>query len=800
MTEVRQVRVQIRGMMCSFCTQTIEKGLRRTAGVESCRVNLAHEEALIRYDPARTGPPDLLRLLERLGYEVWEAGTTPAVRRRIEVRYGELPRLLVTGYVALVVAASMVLMTALGLRSRAMELMLLAVDAAMVFGAGWPILRMSYYALRNRILNQHVLLSYGALGGFAAGILALFRPVESFAGLGALLVFAHVLGGFASSKVKERASASVQRILGLQPRRARVLRDGAEQEVPVETVRPGDRVRVREGEKVPVDGRVVAGTSSVDEALVTGESLPVPKGVGDAVIGGSVNQEGVLTVAAERVGDASFLARVAAYVEEAKVLRPPIVLLADAVLRFYVPAVLLVSLGAGAAWLALGQPLGALFAALSVAVIGYPCALGLATPLALIRGTGLGAERGVLFRRGVAFQRLPQVTAVAFDKTGTLTEGRLTVSAVAPAPGGSAAEVVACAAAAEHGSRHPLARAVLEHAAEMGLAVPEPAAFEALPGLGVRAEIAGATLLVGNRRLLEREDVAIDGAAGPAAGEDGTGTLVYVARDGRYLGALTLRDRLRPEAADVVRRLRRRGLRPVLLTGDAEPVARAVAEQVGIAEVHAGVLPQEKTEVLRRMQERGEVVLMAGDGVNDAPALAQADVSLAMGSGTDIAMDSADVIAFRSDLHLLEAALLLGRSTFAKVRQNLAWALAFNGVGIPVAAAGLLHPLLAMGAMAGSTLGILLNSFGVRVHRLARPAAAGRQRLAWRVTGMHCTGCQMTIEGRLRAMEGVLYAQADYETGEVAVWLRDDAPAPALPGRIAEALRELGFSPADRAA
>jgi Cu+-exporting ATPase len=389
---------------------------------------------------------------------------------------------------------------------------------------------------------------------------------------------------------------------------------------------------------------------------------------------------------------------------------------------------------------------------------------------------------------------------VAFDKTGTLTEGRLSVSDVVHAPDSSEADVLRCAAAAEHGSRHPLARAVQEHAAGQGIAVQEPAGFEALPGFGVRAELDGARLLVGNRRLLEREGVMIERGDRLAALEGEARTLIYVARDGEFLGVLALRDRPRAEAADVVRRMRRRRLRMVLLTGDTPRTAQAVAGQVGIEEVHAGVLPQEKTEVLRRMQERGEVVLMAGDGVNDAPALAQADVSIAMGSGTDIAMDSADVIVFRNDLRLLETALLLGRSTFTRIKQNLAWALAFNGVGIPVAAGGLLHPLLAMGAMAGSTLGILFNSFGVRVDRLARPVAAGRQHLAYQVTGMHCTGCQMTIEGRLRGMDGVTYAQADYETGEVLVWLHDEAPDPALDERVCEALRALGFPPAGRAA
>ena len=793
-----RVQVKIRGMMCSFCTQTIEKAMRRKEGVDGCVVNLAHEEALITFDAERADKAGIIRTLEDLGYEAWESGTVRSGHRRVEVRYGELPRLLVTGYVALIVMISMITMFALGVRSLSMELMLLVVDAVMIFGAGRPILRMAWFAARQRILNQHVLLSYGALGGFAASILSLFYPLHSFAGLGAMLIFAHVLGGYASSKVKQRAGASVEKILALQPRNARLVVGGRETLVPVSQVRPGDLVRVRPGEKIPVDGRVTAGASTVDEALVTGESLPVSKDAGDRVIGATINQDGVLTIAAEQVGEEMFLARVAAFVEEAKVMRPPIVLLADRVLKYYVPGVTLISLAAGLGWLIVGGPVQAVFAALSVAVIGYPCALGLATPLALIRGTGLGAEQGVLFRRGTAFQCLPAVTAIALDKTGTLTRGRLAVSD-AYAYHVEREVMMRNAATAELSSQHPLARAVVDYAAAQGITAPEPESFSADPGKGVRAEARGSTILVGNRRFMEENRIAIPETVrlGQLQGE--AKTLLYVAADGAFQGVLALQDQLRPEAAEVVRRLRRQGRRLLLVTGDNRQTAQAVAAAVGIEDVRAEALPLEKTALVGELQGEGEIVLMVGDGVNDAPALAQADVGVAMGSGTDIAMESADVVIFRNDVRLVDTAISLARQTYGKIRQNLAWALFFNGVGIPIAASGFLHPLIAIGAMSLSTVGILLNSFGIRVHRIALPLDTSRFRRLYDVTGMHCTGCTVAVESALQRMPEINFVQADYESGEVAVWFDEAASLPQLDGRVAHTLDGLGFALGDGA-
>lgn len=719
---MQQVQIKVRGMMCSFCVQTIDKALRRLNGVERINVSLAHEEALVGYDPERVSAGQIVTTLTRLGYEAWRPGIDePSTHRSAEVRYGETPRLLLCAYVAGVVMLSMLLMFTLGIRSTSMDLILLVVDSAMIFGAGWPILTMSWYALRQGILNQHVLLTYGALGGYVASILALFFPITSFAGLGAMLIFAHVLSGYASSTVKQKASRAVERLLQLQPPVARVLRGETTVMVPVDQVEVGDLMLVKPGEKIPTDGVVRQGHSAIDEALVTGESMPVEKGVDDTVLGATLNTAGVLYVEATRVGSDTVLARIARFVEESKAMKPPIVLLADQVLKYYVPGVMLISGLSFVGWMLLSTPLNALFAALSVAVIGYPCALGLSTPLALMRGTGLGAERGVLIRSGVAFQRLKDVDTVLFDKTGTLTPGRPVVTDVV-AWEAEQSDFLHLAASVEALSEHPLAAAIVHYARSHDLKETLPVEdFIALPGRGVRARLHGDLVLVGTPQLLAAHAITLTLALQTqldqltAAGK----TVVLVARAGRPLGLLALQDTPKPDAGALVDILHRQHLRVALMTGDNVATARAIGQQVGIDDVIAEILPEDKARIVRQRQEQGQVIAMVGDGINDAPALAQADVGMAMGAGTDIAIESADVVLLSEHLSALPAAIEVGTQTYAKIRQNLLWAFCFNAVGIPIAASGWLHPTIAIAAMASSTLGILLNSFGIRLSRLA---------------------------------------------------------------------------------
>jgi heavy metal translocating P-type ATPase len=708
-------------MMCSFCVQTIEKALHRRVGVESVRVSLAHEEALIQYREEVLSKEDVIATLENLGYEAWEPGGEVKTHRASEVRYGEKPRLLLAAYVAAVVMVTMILMFGLGIRSPSMEIMLLVVDTLMIFGVGWPILRMSYFALRQGILNQHVLLTYGALGGYGASLLAFFFPITSFAGLGSMLIFAHVLSGFASSTVKQKASRAVERLLRLQPPVGRVLRNGEAVFVPVEEIRVGDVLWVKPGEKIPTDGIVIEGSSAVDESLVTGESMPVGKREGDEVIGATLNREGALRIRATKVGEETVLAQIARFVEESKVMRPPIVFLADRVLQYYVPAVIFISLLSFAGWMLFSVPVKALFAALSVAVIGYPCALGLSTPLALMRGTGMGAERGILIRSGVAFERLKDVDTLVFDKTGTLTRGEPRVTDVY-GEGLREEEVLQIAASAEAPSEHPLGEAIVARARERGLGLSETADFTAIPGRGVKTSVGGRTIAVGKLSFLADEGVLIPEAleARAAAWEKEGKTVVRVSRDGAIIGLIALQDTSKRNAPEVLRALVQEGFRVLMLTGDNEETARAISRQLGVGEFWAEVPPERKAESLRELQEAGRVVLMVGDGINDAPALAQADVGIAMGTGADIAVESADVVVLGGNLESIPVAIRIGTETYRKIQQNLTWAFFFNAVGIPIAASGYLHPTIAIGAMASSTLGILLNSFGIRPARVLR--------------------------------------------------------------------------------
>ncbi|MDA8283715.1 MAG: heavy metal translocating P-type ATPase, partial [Actinomycetota bacterium] len=527
--------------------------------------------------------------------------------------------------------------------------------------------------------------------------------------------------------VKTRSSQAVKRLLDLQPDTARVVRGGSEIEVPVADVGVGEVVRVRPGERVPVDGVVADGRSAIDQSLVTGEPVPIEVELGAKVIGGSVNTTGSLLVEATVVGEATFLSQVVRSVEDARALKPGILHLVDRILRVYTPSVLSVSALALAGWI-LGSWAAtgsvdverAVFAALSVLVMGYPCAVGIAAPLSIVRGAGEAADQGILMRTGEAFQAFRQVTTVVFDKTGTLTEGRPALRAVFAAPGASEDEVLALAAAAEAPAEHPLARAIVEAAVERELPFASAADFASVTGRGVTATVGDRQVVVGRTALLVEHGIDTGPLAERIEALEETGrTVVAVGADGVLLGALALGDELRPDAAETVAALRAAGVTPVLLSGDNPRAAAQMAARAGIEAVHAGVLPGEKADVVRQLQRSGRVA-MVGDGINDAPALMQADVGVAMGGGTDIAMESADVIILNSRLISVLAAREISRRSYRKTRQNVALAFTFNGIGIPIAATGLLYPVWAMAAMAVSVTSIFANSLWGRPQLLTQ--------------------------------------------------------------------------------
>jgi P-type Cu+ transporter len=580
---------------------------------------------------------------------------------------------------------------------------------------------MALQSLLRGILNQHVLLEAAALAGLAGGVLGLVfgregYPTAPFFAVAVLVSTYHLFSEWLSLIVKTRSSQAVKRLLDLRPDVARVVRDRHEAEVPVAAVEVGDLVRVRPGERIPVDGTVVEGRSSVDISLVTGEPIPVERGAGDAVIGGSINGTGTLLVRVTAVGEESFLQRIAREVEDARALKPGILHLVDRVLRVYAPLVLSVALLAVLGW-TLGAYLisgtldleRAIFAGLSVLVMGYPCAVGISAPLSIVRGAGEAAERGILMRTGEAFQGYRLVTKIVLDKTGTLTEGRPSLREIVTA-GAEESELLAVAAAAESASEHPLARAIVETAFARGITPPEVDGFEAVPGRGVLARIGGMETLAGSPRFLVERGVVLDALhARIAVLEKDAHTVIAVARGGHCLGLLSFGDRLRADAPQAVAALRGAGLEMILVTGDNERAARAIAAQLGIEAVHAGVLPGEKAEIVRQLQTHGRVA-MVGDGINDAPALMQADVGIAMGSGTDIAIDSADIVMLTSRLTALADAREISSRSYRKMLQNVMLAFLFNGVGVPLAATGLIYPVWAMAAMAASVTTIFFNS------------------------------------------------------------------------------------------
>src|SRR6266540_1436282 len=768
-----RLRAKVGGLHCSLCTGTLEKALGRREGVEKVAVSLTHEQALVDYDPKRVRPEQLLQVLRDIGYTIWD----PRKVRPYEEEEAELVRegnrlvaaigfsLVAIGLIAqlanlwslaipIVVGATLIavaflllkgqgtalaavgalvlggltvaalLVNAEGLLQEALAWVLGAFAFLVVFGLARHILVMAVQSLRRGILNQHVMLEIGAFAGIAGGLIGLILrppgfPTAPFFAVEVLVVNYHVFSEFLSLLVKTRSSQSVKRLLDLQPETARIVRDGYERDLPITEVLVGDLVRIRPGERIPVDGEVVGGHSAVDESFVTGEPIPVEKTDGDMVIGASINGTGTLLVKVSVVGEGTFLQQVIRHIEDARALKPGLLHLVDRILVVYTPTVLTVavlsllgwSLGT---WLLTGQAdtQRGVFAALSVLVMGYPCAVGIAAPLAIVRGAGAAADQGIIMRTGEAFQAFGSVRSIVLDKTGTLTEGKPTVQEIEAL--GDPEQLLATAAAAEASSEHPLGQAVLSAALERNLDLPKVADFQSFTGRGVAALIEGDRVLVGRPQFLEAEGVDLATLAARIQELETAGrTVIAVSRDGTLLGAIALGDRLRADASAAMAAMRQAGLTPILVTGDNRRAAKLVASQLGIEDVRAGVLPGQKAEIVRELQLKGRVA-MVGDGINDAPALMQADVGVAMGRGTDIAIESSDIIIVRERLELVLTARDLSIRSYRKTKQNVALAFLFNGIGVPAAATGLVYPFWAMAAMALSVTSIFLNSIGDR--------------------------------------------------------------------------------------
>lgn len=606
---------------------------------------------------------------------------------------------------------------------------LLALATPVQFWAGWRFYKGTWDAIRARASNMDTLIAVGTTAAFVYSavvtIVPTFFPFEEvYFETAAIIITLILLGRLLEQRTKEKASSAVRKLLDLQPRMARVVRDGSEVEVPVEEVAEGDLVVIRPGERVPTDGDVVEGSSSVDESAITGESIPVDKAVGSEVIGATINKSGLLKVRATKVGQDSVLSQIIALVQEARTGKAPMQRMADQVAKYFVPAVVIIAVAAGLAWYFAGG-IGLTFSLLafvSVIIIACPCALGIATPAALMMGTGKAAENGVLFKGGEYLEIAKKVRTVVFDKTGTLTKGQPEVTDVVALSDIGGQELLRLAAIAESGSEHPLGQAVVRKAKEQGIMVAGPESFEAVAGHGLVATYSAHRILIGNRKMMADSGIPVgeEVNAQMSALEANGKTATLVGIDGRLAGIVALADTLKEDARQAVDSLRQMGMEVIMLTGDNEKTAKAIASKLGIDRVIAQVLPQQKEEVIAKLKSEGKAVAMVGDGINDAPALARADLGIAIGSGTDVAKETGGIILIKNDLRDVVTALELGRKTVAKIKQNLFWAFAYNTGLIPVAAGALVPvfgaemyswlPFLAAGAMALSSVSVVSNS------------------------------------------------------------------------------------------
>ena len=709
------------GMHCASCVARIERSLKKVRGVAEANVNLATNRASVVYDPAQASPEAMVAAVEKAGYGAAEV--LPETPRTVDATGRDTSLISLIGAAVLTLPVLALSMFPMVGHSKGLEWAFAALTAAVVFGFGKSFFAGAWSALRHGgTATMDTLVALGASASYFYSLAELIwaaRPQVYFE-TSATIVTLILLGRWLEARAKRRATDTLQSLIALAPKTARRVTAGGEEDVPLGSIRVGDTLRVRPGEKLAVDGVVLEGASAVDESLLTGESLPVEKASGDNVIGGTVNASGSLLYRATATGEQTTLAQMVRLVEEAQGSKAPVQKLADRVSAVFVPAVLGVALVTFLVWffgLHAGIA-GALTPAVAVLVIACPCALGLATPTAIMVGTGRGAALGVLIKNGEALERAYQIRRVVFDKTGTLTEGRPALTDVAAYTGLDRDALLKLAAAAERGSEHPLAAAIVAGAEGLpGRAE----TFTSIAGGGVRARVDGREVLVGTAALLGEAGITVPGTACAdlARLEEGGKTAVLVAVDGEAAGLLAVADTVRPGAKEAVARLQRMGIRVALLSGDSERVAQAVAGQVGIDEVAAGVKPAGKADAVKRWQDGGrQTVAMVGDGVNDAPALAQADLGIAMGRATDVAMEAADITLLRADLDGVADALLLSRRTMKIIRQNLFWAFLFNVIGIPLAAFGALNPMLAALAMAFSSVTVVTNSLRLKTVRL----------------------------------------------------------------------------------
>jgi len=735
----------VSGMTCASCVARVEEALSSVPGVISASVNLASEKATVEYLEG-TGLADMRRAVKDAGYEL---GPEVQALEDVATTAQREIRVLRNRFIIAAILTASIMALGWGPSFVGKSYLLWALATPVQFWAGLRFYRGAWGALKHRTSDMNTLIAVGTSVAYFYSMIAVIFPGLFATGVlephlyfhtSAAIITLILLGRFLEARARGRTSEAIKKLIGMQPKTALVIHEGEQREIPVEEVQVGDLILVRPGERVTVDGIVHQGYSSVDESMITGESIPVEKKVGDEVIGATINKTGSLEIEATKVGKDTTLAHIVRMVEEAQGSKAPIQRLADVIASYFVPAVIGIAIVTFVVWYFVGPAPALTFAFLNfvaVLVIACPCALGLATPTAIMVGTGKGAEHGILIRNGEALERAHQINTVLLDKTGTLTRGEPVVTDVVAAPFSSPEEVLRLAASAEHSSEHPLGEAVVKAALEKKLELSPSSDFNAIPGQGVEASVEGKKLFLGNLKLMEEQGLSLNGLETKAAELlEGGKTVMFLGRDSQVAGIIALADTLKPGAREALQALRKMGIETAMLTGDNRRTAEAIAREAGIDRVLAEVLPEHKAGEVKKLQEEGKVVAMVGDGINDAPALAQANIGIAIGTGTDVAIETGDITLISGDLMGVVTAISLSKRTMRTIKQNLFWAFAYNTALIPIAAGvlylafgnigvpsglrfvlgeyGFLNPILAAAAMAASSITVVSNSLRLR--------------------------------------------------------------------------------------
>ena len=744
----KKVVVSVSGMHCASCAINVEKAIKKLNGVTSAVVNIATEKAYLDLNPNLVTEQDIISAIEDAGYGVSDinyadhetSGAEDIDKEEQKIKKAKRRAILAWVFTVPIMLWMILMMIISGVVHNMMliyDIGMIALASPVLFWLGLPTIRSAIKSVWHRSANMDVLITLGTTSSFATGLaMVLGAPIANYAGISAMIMAFHLTGRYVETKAKGRASQAIKRLLELGAKTAHILIDGEEKEIPIEKVNVGDIMIVRPGEKIPTDGEVIDGESSVDESMATGESMPVQKNIGDKVIGATLNQSGLLKVRALKIGKDTFLSQVIKMVEESQGSKVPIQEFADKVTAYFVPSVLIIAvltfiiwiifpdqMKAITAWASefipwvnpnLGILTSAIFATVAVLVIACPCALGLATPTALMVGSGMGAERGILIRDGSAIQTLKDVRTIVFDKTGTITKGKPEVTDIIPSEGLDSDYILRLCASVESGSEHPLGQAIVRKALEKGLSLFPLKDFQAIPGKGVMGLLEGKIITVGSPKLLEeiynktslpqwaeKEFFRLESEAK---------TVMIVAKNGNIEGIVAVADSLKEDSIQAIRELENMGIRTIMLTGDNRRTADAIAKKVGISDVMAEVLPDGKVNAIKEIQAKFGLVAMVGDGINDAPALTQADVGIAIGTGTDIAIEASDITIVNGNLSVVVKAIRLSKATFRKIKQNLYWAYGYNILAIPLAILGLLHPIVAEIAMASSSVSVVTNA------------------------------------------------------------------------------------------